>query len=238
MRFAPIAVLTVLLTLLVACGADPAPTPVATPPPPTPVEILEKASKQLAETSAAGFTLVINGDTWIDPTHTIRLLSAEGDLLRPGSVRTSFKAEVLGRTISLELITVDERTWLTNIVNGKWEPAPLEFAYRPSVLFDNQNGIGPVMGRVEDIKLLPDETIEGQLAYHVQGDVPGEIINPLSYYTLKGSPVTVDLWVAKETFNLLRAKLSEPPGDDRPNPAVWTLTLMRHGEKVTIEPPI
>ena len=45
---------------------------------------------------------------------------------------SDFQAEVLDRTISLQLITVGDKSWTTNILTGEWEPAPLEFAGRLS----------------------------------------------------------------------------------------------------------
>jgi hypothetical protein len=64
------------------------------------------------------------------------------------------------------------------------------------------------------------------------------VVGPLTYYTITGSPVTVDLWIDQETHDLLRARLSEPPGPERPNPAVWTLNLSHHGDDISIEPPV
>ena len=55
---------------------------------------------------------------------------------------------------------------------------------------------------------------------------------------MTGSPVTVDLWIDRETDDLLRARLAEPPQPDKENPATWTLDLVRHGEEVSIEPPV
>lgn len=229
-----LAVLTPIF--LVACGAPE--QEVATPgPTPTPLEILGIASERLAATPSVHFTLEVQGATFIDTGENIRLLGAEGDLQRPDRVQTTFQAEVLARTISLQLITIGDTSWTTNILTGDWGPAPLEFAYRPDILFSTQDGIGPVMGRVENVERLDDETIEGRPSYHLRASVDESIVGPLSYYTLKGSPVTIDLWIDRETDDLLRARLSEPPGEERPNPAVWTLDLSHHGEDVSIEQP-
>ncbi len=222
--------------VLSACGPErerPT-TPTATP---AAAALLEMASKRLAETPAVHFALDVQGETFIDTGGTIRLLGAEGDLRRPDRVRTTFQAEILGRAISLQLITVGDRSWTTNVLTGEWGDAPLEFAYRPDVLFSTQDGIGPVMGRVRDVERLADEETAGRPAYHLRSTVDQDVVGPLTYYTITGSPVTVDLWIDQETHDLLRAQLSEPPGAERPNPAVWTLDLSHHGEDVTIEPP-
>ncbi|MCC6313993.1 MAG: LppX_LprAFG lipoprotein [Thermomicrobiales bacterium] len=228
-----------LAAAVTGCGSGGPPTPTIVPTPtPTPLDILAQASTRLAETQSVAFTLDVQGNTFLDPQQTIRLLSAQGVLKRPDRVQTTFKAEVLGRAVTLQLITVGDKTWLTNILTGEWGPAPEEFTYRPSVLFDTQEGIGPVMGRVQDVQRLDDEELDGRPAYHIRAKVDESVIGPLTYYTIHGSPVTVDLWIDRETNDLLRARLSEPPAADRPNPAVWTLNLSKHGEDVDIEPPV
>lgn len=235
-------VATVMVTpvtlLLSGCGADPVPPTPTAEPAATPVELLERASMQLADTPSVHFDLAIQGDSFVDPNKTIRLLSATGNLVRPDRVWTEFQAEVAGRAITLQLITIGEKTWLTNILTGAWGPAPVEFAYRPDVLFDTQDGIGPVMGRVKDVKLVEETEVNERPAYHLRSDVEESVIGPLSYYTLRGSPVTVDLWIDTETNDLLRAQLTEPESVDKPNPAVWTLNISNHGEEVSIEPPL
>ena len=211
------------------------PTPEPTP---SPAALLEMASKRLAEIPTVHFKLDVQGETFIDTGRNIQLLGAEGDLQRPDRVHTTFQAEVLDRAISLQLITIGDRSWTTNILTGEWENAPLEFAYRPDILFSTQDGIGPVMGRVEDVERLENEEVADRSTYHLRATVDQSIVGPLTYNTLTGSPVTVDWWIAQETHDLLRARISEPPGPERPNPAVWTLDLSHHGEELAIEQPV
>jgi hypothetical protein len=227
----------VCVLALGACGPaeNEAVTPESTP---APAALLEMASKRLAETPTVHFALEVQGETFIDSGRNIRLLGAEGDLRRPDRVRTAFQAEVMDRAISLQLVTIGEQSWTTNILTGEWENAPLEFAYQPDTLFSTQDGIGPVMGRVQNAQRLDDEEIEGQSTYHLRATVDQSVVGPLTYYTITGDPVTVDLWIDQETHDLLRARLSEPPGPERPNPAVWTLNLSHHGQDVSIEPPV
>jgi hypothetical protein len=225
-----------VLVGLTGCGPE-APTPTATPAL-SAADLLALASRRLAETPTVHFVLEVEGDTFVDGAGTIRLLGADGDLRRPDRVRTTFQVEIMGRAVTLQLITIGERSWTTNILTGEWGEAPLEFAYQPDILFSTQDGIGPVMGRVDDVALLPDEEIEGRAVHHLRATVDDTVVGPLTYYTISGSPVTVDLWIDRETHDLLRARLSEPPGEERPNPAVWNLALSHHGEEIAIEPPV
>ena len=215
----------------IVAGQDGAATPV-------PTDLLARASQRLAETETVHFELEVDGETFIDDGENIRLLEAEGDLQRPDRVRTTFRVEVRSPILTIELITIGDQSWTTNLITGDWEPAPPEFSYRPSILFDNQNGIGPVMGRVSEATMLEAEEVDGREAHHVSALVEKEIIEPLTAGTMTGSPVAVDLWIDKETADLLRVRLTEPPSEGRDDPATWTLDLSDHGDEVTIEPPI
>jgi LppX_LprAFG lipoprotein len=204
----------------------------------TATEILQMASKQLAATQTVRFELDVEGDTYIDSLNTLKLLEAKGDLVRPDRVRTEFKIEALGQaTISIQLIIISGQWWTTDLITGKWGQAPVDFEYDPSVLFDNENGIGAVMDRVTDAQRLDDEKIDDHESFHIQALVSDTIIGALTYNTLQGSPITVDLWIDKKTNNLLRARLAEPPGDGSDKPAIWTLNLFDHDANITIDPP-
>jgi hypothetical protein len=201
-------------------------------------DILTHASQQLAKTQTVRFKLTVEGDTYIDAANTLKLLSAEGDLVRPDRVRTTFKVEALGRvTVTIQLIIVNDRWWTTDLITGKWGPAPTDFEYDPSVLFDNQNGIGPIMDRVTDAQRLDDEKVDKRQTFHIQAKVDDTIIDDLTYGTLQGSPITVDLWIDQQTYDLVRARLAEPPSQGPDKPAVWTLDLFDHDAKITIDAP-
>ena len=204
-------------------------------------DILRLASVQLAATQTVQFALDVEGDTYIDSLKTLKLIEAKGDLVRPDRVQTEFKIEALGQaTISLQLIIVSGEWWTTDLITGKWGQAPVDFEYDPSVLFDSHDGIGPVMDRVTDAQRLEDQEIEDHNAFHIQALVDESIIGDLTYNTLQGSPITVDLWIDKATNNVLRTRLAEPASvddEDADDPAVWMLDLFDHGADFTVDPP-
>lgn len=202
-------------------------------------QILADASTRLAEVESLHFTLDIEGETFIDDTHTIQLESAEGDLARPDMVVVEFKISLFGAgTVSIKMITIGEESWTTDLITGNWGDAPPEFGYDPSVLYDNQNGLGPVMGKVDSPELHDSEQIDDREAYRITGKVANDVIGPLTAGTMTGDAVALELWIDIETHDLLRVKVVEPESDDKDNPATWELNLSRFNEKVTIEPPI
>jgi len=226
--------------VLVACGGVDEPAATAVPSAtPTAKQMLDRASQRLAATEALRFNLTVDGETYVDTPRTIRLLGAEGDIQRPDRVQTTFTAQVLRTaTVTIQLIAVGDQTWTTNILTGAWGPAPPEFEYRPFMLFDNDTGIGPAMRSVTDVQMLDAEDISGRPTLRVRALVDGALIAPLTAYTMTGSPVTVDLWIDRKTDDLLRARLAEPRRDNDAPGATWTLDLSKHGEPVTIEPPV
>lgn len=228
-----------VLVLLTACGGGSGTKETPTPPPPSAQQILTAASQQLAKTQTVHFTLDVQGQTYIDDPHTMQLISAQGDLERPGKVDVQFKIKILGApTISIQMITIGDRAWTTDLLSGKWQPAPKEFGYNPSVLFDTKNGLGPVVGGIQNPKLVGTESVNGSDAYHITGTVPADMIGPLTDGTMSGNPITVDVLIGKENHQLLRATLKEPPQTGKKQPAVWTLNISNYDKKVSIEAPV
>src|SRR6478609_5779818 len=216
-------------------AADVASTPVA---PSQATEILRATSKKLAETPSLHFTINVDGDAYIDDQDTIRLIEAEGDVVRPDRVMASFKVNVLNSVnASISMVTVGDQHWSTDLISGKWLSAPAEFSYDPVVLFDTTHGIGPVMDQVTNSTLVGEENIDGKNAYHIHADVPQAIIGDLTSNTIEGDPISVDLWIDSTTSDLLRVQLAEPKDNGKDHPATWTLDLSKHGESIEINPP-
>lgn len=233
-----LAVLVVALLFLAGCGTS-AKKSTPTPPPPSPQAILSSASQTLAKTQSVHFKLTVQGATYIDDAHTMQLISAEGDLERPGKVSVQFKIKVFGApTISVQMITVGDKAWTTDLLSGKWQPAPKEFGYNPSVLFDTNHGLGPVVGGIQNPQLVGMETVNGQPAYHIKGTVPTTMIGPLTDNTMTGNPIAVDVVIGKDNHELLQATLTEPPQAGKKEPAIWTLSISNYDKKVSIEAPV
>jgi len=202
------------------------------------VTLLTQASDSLAETETLRFNLEIDGDTFVDEAGIIRLLAARGDLARPDRVDVEFQVELLGaQTVSIRMITIDDEAWTTNLLSGAWEPSPAEFGYNPTVLFDDQGGLGPVAGRLNSPQVLDAETIGGRETWPVQGTVDNATISSLTSGTADGEVITVTLWVDQESSNVLQLQLTEPDDTDKENPATWTMRLTGHNQDVTIERP-
>lgn len=240
-----LAVISLLLTLLVACGGeddndDEAAIATATANAALSAqEILALASDRLDATSAMHFGLEVEGKTFIDEDETIQILSAEGNLQRPDRVQASFAANILGRAnVTIRIITVGQVTWWTDLVSGAWEVAPPEIGYDPAVLFDSQEGLAPVLRSFDDAERVSDNQIDGMQAFHVAGSMPRERIDSVTAGTLDGETVNVQVWIERMSGNILRVVVGESADVPETERATWTLDISRHDKPVTIEPPI
>lgn len=202
-------------------------------------KVLENASERLSETDTMHFSMDVEGTTVIDSAGTMRLLGAKGTMERPNKVDVQFQIRVLGaQTLSIRMITIGDRSWTTDIVTGKWVNAPSEFGYNPAVLYDNQDGLGPVMGKLDNAELAGTENIDGREAYHVTGTASQEVIRPLTSGTMTGDDIGIDLWIDGETWDILRIVVTEPEDSGKEHPATWTMNLSDFNQKVNIEPPV
>lgn len=201
-------------------------------------DILDRASERLADTQTMQFELEVDGDSYIDDTNTMRIIAARGNLARPDKVDVEFQINLLGaQNVTIRMITIGDEAWTTDLLTGKWGPAPQEFGYNPGVLFDNQNGLGPVAGRLQDPTIEGSETIGGRDAWKITGTVDEQTIEPLTSGVIQGDEIRITIWVDKENSNILRIEIEEPDIEGKENPATWTMTLTGHDSDIEIEAP-
>lgn len=216
--------LSLALTLL--AGTITLPAGVAAEDQPDPATLLKQTSEILAATQSLRFTLSVDGDTYIDDLNQMRLLKAEGALQRPGKVEVEFQIELFGSgTISIKMITIQGQAWSTDLLTGKWGQAPVEFGYDPSLLFDTNGGLGPVVSKLTDISITGSEKIDGRDCWKVEGTADKASIDFISASTMVGDSFQATLWVDKENGQLRRVDLAEPKDNGKDHPATWTMSL-------------
>jgi hypothetical protein len=238
--------LVLLLTLLasVACmgdddddeaddgagGAGTTPTPI------TAQSVLTAASQRWTELNSAHFVLSVEGDAFLDDDETLKLRSAEGDVQRPDSASATAKIEAMAIVVDVSLIGVGGTIYMTNLISGKWEEAPSDFSYDPSVLFDDTDGIGAVLAGLQNAQLDGEESVDGKTAFKVTGTADSGAVAEITAGAIQGEAIDVTVWIGKNPTDILKVTLTEPDGI-REVPATWTLELTRHNEGVTIEAP-
>ena len=215
-----------------APAAEPTPTPI------TAETVLQAASSQWEETASAHFTLGVEGNAWLDDDESIRLVSAEGDIVRPDSVTGSatINVAIIGE-VEISIIAIGEESYITNFVSGNWEEAPDDFSYNPAILFDDEDGIGPVLTELQDTELEGEETVDGRETRQLTGTISAETVDEITAGSIQGEDIAVNLWIDAETDELVQVRLTEPEGV-REQPATWNLVLSDQNAPVEVEPPV
>jgi hypothetical protein len=238
-RLLLVSLLALLLAFIAACspfGDDDANTDLNDEEP-TAESVLSQAADQWDETESLHFELEATGDSYLDSAQTVRLLTASGDLARPESVEAEARVSVSIATVNVNIIVVGDDAYMTNLVTGAWEHAPDDFNYNPALLFNPDDGLGPIMQDIRNAELEDSESIEGRQAHRVTGYVSEQQIRDITAGSIVGEDIEVTIWVAEDNHEVLRLFLRSP-SEDAGEPTTWDLVFTDHNQDVTIEEPI
>lgn len=220
------------------------PTSVPTPVLPTTVPAtqttVDKARTRFDTLTALHFTLAVDGQVYLDPARTERLTAADGDLIRPDRVSLTARISVSSINAQLKFIQIADMPFLTNILTGRWQVAPAGLSYDPRIVFDPNNGVTAIMGRVNNWTLVDMATVSGTPTQHLRGVVPMTAVNALVTDSLRGDYVDVDVYIEGKNNDILKFVIAEQPAaiTDGTQPAKWTLDLSKQNEAITINAPM
>ena len=199
--------------------------------------ILANSAKRLDEVKSVHFDVAIEGDAFIDTGRTISMRSASGDIVTPDKMQTKIKIGLGSANIDVSLVTIGTEKYQTNPVTGQWGPAQEGFDYSPTVLFEKEKGLSTVVGKLRDVEQLADEKVIGQDVYHLKGKADRATIDPITSGAIEGDPIAIELWITKDSSNLVKLVLTEPQVPNKTRPAIWTLTFDKFDQPVTINKP-
>lgn len=224
-----------LILLLAACGGGALPELEAG-------EILRNSAETMAAQPGFRFKLDRDGAlAYLDAEQTLAFGSAIGDYVAPDRTRARVSIIAPGLITKVNIISVAQTQWQTNVLSGVWEELPPEFGFNPTALFDPEIGIpailthdtsGLVSAEPERIEDGPDE-----LLYHIIGNVSGEKVYQLSGTLIGPDELAFEAWIAPETFELHRMIVTEPVAEGQEEGEIWQLDLTEFGKIVEIEPP-
>ena len=225
--------LLVLLAFAVAaCGGSAAKSSdVDTP------TLLAKTSERLNAVKSVHFTAAIEGAAYIDTARTIQLRSATGDIVVPDQMQAKIQIALGAANADVSLVAIGDDKYQTDLLTGRWGPAQPGFDYSPTILFDRSQGLSSVLGKLREVERAGEETVDGQAAYRLRAKVDRATIQPITSGAIEGDPVGAELWIARDSYNLLKLVLTEPKTPEKEKPAVWTLTLDKYDQPVTITRP-
>ena len=222
---------------LIDCGGSKTPTATPSPTAIAAQDILNSAAQRFDQTNSLHFDLTVDGNVALDQNGTIKLHGATGDLKRPDSAQAKANVTFLGANLSISLVSIGTDEYMTNPISGSWEKAPSDLGYDPAVLFDKNQGISHVIRNLQDPKIVGTDTVNGEDAYHITGTVKKEDAEPIAGGALTSDSLPVDLWVDKQTNDVVKLVLHDSSGSGGNAETTWTLLLTKQNESVTIDKP-
>lgn len=226
--------IVVLLWLLLGCGNPFAAPPIPTP---TPQAWLDGAVQQWNESQSFHFSLELEGRTVaLDESGTLAFSEAEGDVVLPDTLRAVAMIKSPLGAAKVGYVVIGEEQWLTNPLNGKWEKAPPSFQTDVRGLFDAQEGIGALLGELDELERAPDEQLDGMPMVHLTGSLPGQALTRFASDLAEVERVQVDLWIGQDDQRLHQIVMTEVSADGKP--PIWTFRFSQFDALPTIEPPL
>jgi hypothetical protein len=229
-----IALLCLLASLVGCSGGTPTPLP--------PSEIIEGALGRMEQ--LAGFHYVIErsgAPAFLDTAGTLAFRRAEGDFVAPDRTQAQIRVIGPGLIAEVQVISIGDQQWETNVLTGAWVKLPPEWGFNPARWFDPKEGIHPVLkGELSDLRLegiAELEDLPGDRFYLLTARVKGERLYRLSYGMMGPDSMDLRLWIAPETFDLVRLKITDPQ-PDQTEATFWQIDFWDFDRVAEISPPV
>ena len=233
--------ITILLAFLVgglfiACGSDSKSNQHTISLETDPASIMNQAVAQLLALRSASFSLNhLEGNTMLVPGVLMTKVYGEVSIPDRFNVTVEAEAEFLKSYLEINIITIEDSAYMTDILNGSWSQVSPERL--PFNLSNLGQTLAAIVEAVEDTKILGQERLGNVETLHINGQIASEDLSGLVPGSGKGFPVELELWL-DESHGLLQQVLIHGrvvPTDDKNT--VRELRLKDINVPVVIKPP-
>lgn len=207
-------------------------------------ELVQRTAERMKESDGFQFVIERSGaPAFLDPQETISFRRATGAFVAPDRALAVVRVIGPGIITDVDVISVAEIQWQTNVVTNVWEELPPNWGFNPAVLFDDNIGIQAVLlADLTEVQLAEPENLaesEGpdELLYSVTAVASGENLYQMSGFLIGPEEVTLQLWIRPETFELVRIVLWEPEPNSEDGQSIWQVDISNYDELIDIQPP-
>jgi hypothetical protein len=200
----------------------------------TAIQLVSKTSDKLDSINSFHFTLdQTGGGTPVGMG--MEMTKVDGDIVRPDRLKATVTGMVSGLSMGIQMVSVGEVTYMTNPLTGKWELLPSQFAILS--VFNPNTGITTIMRGITSLVKLSDEQSAGVICYHVSGTIDSENLSPITGSSVKGTAISVELWVGKDDSLIRSIKLTGKITETEVPGIIRTLNLSNFDESIVIALP-
>jgi lipoprotein LprG len=227
------ALLAPLLALaLAACGGDSDSKPSANAPAPADLVARSGAATRAAKSFHFNFTQEANAT--LPMPLSFRLVSAEGDFAAPDRIKAGVKAKAASANVSVDIIGVGERTWITNPFTRRWQGLPDTTV---ADIADPSAIVGALLSGLKDPKLVGETDVDGVKTYRVSGTIDSTVLRSAFSTVEAGFTNNVDLWLGIEDSLPRRARIAGQLYKDDPSNVWRQVDLSKFGAAIDIKAP-
>jgi hypothetical protein len=196
-------------------------------------DLLERATDAVAEITSFHFKLTHeNGSTPLPLS--LQLIAAEGDVIVPGSMKADVDAKAAGINVSVDVIGIDDETWITNPFTRTWQKLSgtniRDFA-DPAALVES------LLPSLEAESITEGGTVDGVATQLVVGTIDSGALSDALGIAQPGRTVTVEAWIGTDDHLPRKVRLAGALSDDDDEDVVRQVEISRYDVPVEIMPP-
>lgn len=197
-------------------------------------QVINDAAARLDDARSFHFVLTHDrGETRI--IQDMRMTRAEGDVLRPASIRADLTVSAAGQNIALKMTGIDDRTWLSNPFDpSQWQLLP---GVTSTDVLDLQRLTDVLMG-MESVVADGTDSVAGVECYRMRGSVDSDaFIAMIPEVAVAGETVEVELWVGRTDLLPRQLVVRGRLNPDESGEVTRRIVLSAFDAPVSIEPP-
>ena len=231
-RYLTLVLAPLLALALVACGGDSDSKPSANAP--SASDLLQKSGAATRAAKSFHFSFTQGSDATIPMPLSFRLVSAEGDYSAPDRIKAAVKAKAASANVSVDIIGVGERTWITNPFTRRWQSLPDTTV---ADIADPSAIVGALLTGLKDPKMVGESDVDGVKTYRVSGTIDSSALRSAFSSVEPGYTNNIDLWLGADDSLPRRARIAgQLYKDDAPNVA-RQVDLTKFGTTIDIKAP-
>jgi lipoprotein LprG len=221
-----------LLALVMACGGGGESKPSSGAP--SANDLLQKSGAATKAAKSFHFNFTQEANATMPMPLSFRLVSAEGDYLAPDRIKAAVKAKAASANVSVDVIGVGERTWITNPFTRRWQSLPDTTV---SDIADPSAIVGALLSGLKDPKIAGEAEVDGVKTYRVTGTIDSSALRNAFSTVEAGYTNNIDLWLGADDSLPRRARIAGQLYKDDPANVARQVDLSKYGGTVDIKAP-
>lgn len=227
-RRLPTVAATALVLLLAACGGGGGAKA------PDSATLLKNAQAKFNATSTFHFIMQVANPGPV-PAGGYNITAANGDVQRPDKLSAQATADIGFASANVKLIIIGSQEWMTDPITQKFSPTSGFDSFL--AIFDPNQGIGSLLGQVQNPSKATAGSANGVACWKVSGAVPPDKLQSLFGDIKATAPVPTTVCIDKTTNELDSVTLAGAITSGDTAQTSRTFYLSNFDKPVTIQPP-